>query len=144
MRSGLVAFLALLLVGTVHCSSSDSDDDRRADACHPDDADGVIGGSFSLDVTITDTGFTPVVVQAQNSSTVKLTVHNTGTKPHSLVVGCITVPGCTACFPAESKVGALAPGASSTVTFTAPYLEGLYPVTSDVAGDTFAGQFSLN
>ena len=139
----VVALALALLVLTTHCSSSDDDDDS-ANACHPNDADGVIGGTFALDVTITDTGFTPVVVQVQNSSTVMLTVHNTGTKAHSFVIGCLTVPGCTVCFPAESKVGSLAPGASNTVAFTAPYLEGLYPVTSDVAGDSFAGQFSLN
>lgn len=144
MKSALSVVALALLVLTTHCSSSDEDDDASADACHPDDADGVIGGTFALDVTITDTGFSPVVVQVQNSSTVKLTVHNTGTKAHSFVIGCLTVPGCTVCFPAESKIGALAPGASNTVTFTAPYLEGLYPVTSDVAGDSFAGQFSLN
>jgi len=144
MKSVLAAVALALLVLTTHCSSSDSDDDGSADACHPDDADGVIGGTFTLDVTITDTGFSPVVVQVQNSSTVKLTIHNTGTKAHSFVIGCLSVAGCTVCFPAESKVAALDPGGSRTVTFTAPYLEGLYPVSSDVAGDSFAGQFSLN
>ena len=142
MKPALHAMRALLL-STSSCGSSD-DDKGPADACHPDDADGVTGGTFALDVTITDTGFTPVVVQVQNTATVKLTVYNLGTTAHSFVIGCLNVPGCTVCFPAESKVGALAPGASNTVTFAAPCLEGLYPVSSDVAGDSFSGQFSLN
>jgi hypothetical protein len=132
-------FLLLGLIALAACSSSD---DEVGDACNPADQDGVVGGTFALDVTITDTGFTPTVVQVQNSSTVTLTVHNTGTKAHSFAVDCLTKNGCSSCFPAASKVGPLAPGASATATFTAPSFEGLYTTRSD--GDTFTGQFSLN
>lgn len=133
----LAALVAILLVA---CSSSEGDDDD-GDACNPPDQDGIIGGEFALDVSVSDTDFSPKVVQVQNSANVKLTVRNTGTKVHAFEVGCLNVPGCTVCFPDEAKVS-VEPGASKTVTFTAPSLEGLYPVTS--TGDAFVGQFSLN
>ena len=133
----LAALVAVLLVA---CSSSDTDDDD-GDACNPPDEDGIIGGAFSLEVSISDTDFSPKVVQVQNSANVTLTVRNTGTKVHSFEVGCRNVPGCTLCFPGEAKVS-VEPGASRTVAFTAPSLEGIYPVTS--TGDAFVGQFSLN
>lgn len=133
----LVVLAAVFLLA---CSSSDADDDD-GDACNPPDQDGIIGGAFSLDVSVSDTDFSPKVVQVQNSANVTLTVRNTGTKVHGFEVGCQSVPGCTVCFPDAAKVS-VEPGASETVTFTAPSLEGLYPVTS--TGDTFVGQFSLN
>lgn len=131
-----VALAALLLLA---CSSSDDGDD--GDACNPPDQDGIIGGVFALDVSVSDAGFAPKVVQVQNSANVTLTVRNTGTRVHGFEVGCLRVPGCTVCFPDSAKVS-VEPGSSKTVTFTAPSLEGLYPVTS--TGDAFVGQLSLN
>ncbi len=38
--------------------------------------------------------------------------------------------------PADASIPAVQPGASATTTFTAPFQEGVYVFTSDVAGDT--------
>ncbi|MEO6575796.1 MAG: CARDB domain-containing protein, partial [Polyangiaceae bacterium] len=90
-----------------------------------------------------DTAFSPVILKAQNSGSVSLTVKNTGAKAHDFVVQCLAVNGCTACFPDAAKIPPLQPGASAIVTFTAPEEEGIYAFTSDVPGDMFAGQFIL-
>jgi len=109
-------------------------------ACDVPDQDGVVGGAYTFDVEVKDDGFMPAVLKAQNSGTITLTLRNTGTKPHGFEVQCRVVQGCTSCFPDASKI-AVEPGATRTVTFTAPEEEGIFPVRSP--GDTFEGQFIL-
>jgi len=104
------------------------------------DQDGISGGSASFVVTVTDTGFSPKILKAQNLAQVSLTLKNSGTRPHDLVVGCIATPndnGCptTSCFPDASTVGPLSPDASVTATLVTPNPEGIYPFRSDVAAD---------
>ena len=105
---------------TVRCASDTGETAEDGGACSQPDQDGVIGGSYTFEVDVSDTAFSPVVLKAQNAGKVTLTVKNVGTKPHDFVVQCLTVQGCLACFPDAAKVGPLDAGASATVTFTAP------------------------
>jgi hypothetical protein len=130
------AFLALTC-----CSAGGS-----SGPCDPGDSDGLTGGSYTFDVTVDDTSFTPQILKAQNLSSVTVRVTNAGTKPHGFSVGCIDTPntqGCPAqsCFAAAATVGPVAPGASATATFATPNPEGIYPITSGVAGDMASAQF---
>jgi hypothetical protein len=133
--------IIIVATAALGCSDSSKADDPGGPC--GGDADGVIGGNFTFDVTVNDTGFSPVILKAQNNGQVTLTVKNTGTKPHDFVVQCLTAQGCTACFPDSAKVAPVAPGATATATFTAPGLEGIYTIGSDVPGDAFTGQFIL-
>lgn len=143
------AFLGLTLFSSVGCSKSDSDDDDNG--CTPDDQDGVIGGTATVMVSVSDTAFTVGGVNSgstepnisiQNSTKVTLTLTNTGTTPHDMTIACIDtdLPAMCmmpkSCFPTEANIGQLMPGESKTVTFTAPVVEGAYQFTSDVDGDT--------
>jgi hypothetical protein len=132
---------ALLLAALSACKSDDAP--AAGGACGTSDADGITGGSFTFELAVSDTAFAPLILKAQNGSSVTLTVKNAGTKPHDFVIGCIVANGCTSCFPDEAKVAAVAPGASTTVTFTTPAVEGIYDFRSDVSGDGFSGQFIL-
>jgi len=118
----------------------DGGDDDSGSPCAPPDTDGINGGCYVFDVTVNDTGFSPLILKAQNLGTVTLHLTNTGTKPHDFSLGCIGVsfPGCPteACFPASTNIAALAPGASATSTFVTPNPEGIYDFRSDVAGDS--------
>jgi hypothetical protein len=141
--------LALALLATTACSSSSDDND----SCNPGDADGVVGGVNTVKVSVSDTAFTvggvgsnstEPNIAVQNSSTVNLTVTNTGTKPHSFKVACIPsgLPaGCEqmSCFPDAADIPAIAPGDSVMVTFNTPAVEGTYRFFSDEDGDTSAG-----
>jgi len=157
-------FSGVLLVGLVtggsHCSNvagspgntgdsgacstnpagDDGGDDGGGSPCSPSDSDGIVGGCYAFDLTVDDTGFSPIILKAQNLSTVTVTLHNTGTRPHDFVVGCIPIqyPGCPPqqCFPGAADIPPLAPGDSATTTFTAPNPEGIYDYRSDVAGDS--------
>ncbi|HEX3855588.1 MAG TPA: hypothetical protein VHW01_31715 [Polyangiaceae bacterium] len=145
----LKTLLVLALLATSACSSKSDDND----SCNPDDADGVVGGVNTVKVSVSDTAFTVGGVDSnsternigvQNSSTVNLTVTNTGTTPHSFKVACIPsdLPGgCeqTSCFPDAANIPAIAPGDSLTVTFNTPAVEGTYQFFSDEDGDTSAG-----
>jgi len=119
---------------------NDGDDDGGGSPCAPPDSDGINGGCYAFDVTVDDTGFSPIVLVAQNLATVTITLRNTGSKPHDFVVGCIPIsyPGCPSqqCFPGEADIPTLAPGQSATTTFTAPNPEGIYDFRSDVPGDS--------
>ena len=143
------SWLVLGLLATSACSSSSDSDDK----CNPDDADSVVGGTNTVKVSVSDTDFTvggvgsnstEPNIAVENSSTVKLTVTNTGTKLHSFTVACIPsdLPaGCeqTSCFPDAANIPAIAPGESVTVTFSTPAVEGTYQFFSDEDGDTSAG-----
>jgi len=158
----------------VNCSSVSSNGDFTQDAgvCYPDN-DGINGGSYVIDLTVDDTGFlasvedgdagdggiTKNIIATQNDAQVTLTLTNTGTKPHGFQVDCTSVcpaysalpTGCSpnACFPSNSTISTLAPGASITITFDTPTPDGLlYPFKSPVPADSSvaglnAGQWSL-
>jgi hypothetical protein len=138
----VIAPVAALLAATlVACSSSSG-----SDTCGPGDQDGVAGGSYAFDLTVTDDAFTPTILKAQNDATVTLTLTNSGTKPHDFVVDCLATPngtGCptTSCFPAAATIPAVAPGATATATFVTPLPEGIYVFRSDQPGDAQTGQF---
>jgi hypothetical protein len=114
-------------------------DDGGASPCAPPDSDGIVGGCYAFTVAVDETGFSPIILKAQNNSQVTLTLKNAGTKPHDLVMGCVDVhyPGCPAqfCFPPEANIPSVAPGESATTTYTTPYVEGIYTFASDLPGD---------
>jgi hypothetical protein len=112
----------------------------KEDTCQPDDADGIMGGSVSFDLTVDDMGFTPAILPAQNATNVTLTLHNIGAMPHDFVIDCLATPnddGCpmTSCFPPSASIPAVAPGATATSTFVTPTPEGIYYYHSDLPGD---------
>jgi len=138
--------LGALVVGSAGCSSSDS-----RSSCSPDDQDGVVGGTATVMVSVSDTAFAVGGVNSgsmepnitiQNSTRVTLTLTNAGTKPHDMVISCIPTnssarcPMSMSCFPGDANIAALMPGESATVTFQAPAVEGGYQFISDIAGDT--------
>jgi hypothetical protein len=85
-----------------------------------------------------------VILKAQNSGKMTVTLTNVGSKPHGFSVQCLPLnAGCTACFPPEAKVASLAPGERKTLSFVAPDHEGIYTISSDVPGDTFTAQLIL-
>jgi len=122
--------------------AGDDDDDAGAgSACRPGDADGVNGGCYAFALTVSDTGFSPIILKAQNAGQVTVTLRNTGTSPHGFTVGCIDTSGlngCPAqtCFPGNSSIPAVAPGASASATFVTPNPEGIYVFRSEVPGDS--------
>jgi hypothetical protein len=133
-------------------------DDAEGGACFPDN-DGINGGSYTIDLTVDDTGFSAAILATQNDARVTLTLTNMGTTPHGFEVECTSVtpayptvpPGCptTVCFPANSTIAPLAPGASMTTTFDTPTPDGLiYPFKSSEPSDSTVpglnnGQWSL-
>jgi hypothetical protein len=146
-RRGAAAVVWIgLLVGATHCQNSNT---TSADGgCQLDDQNGTSGGAKVIDITVNDTGFfvggpdsgsTSSNVAFENSSNVTLTLFNVGTKPHDLTVQCQAPnsDNCEMqwCFPAAANVPAVQPGQSATTTFTAPFNEGVYVFTSDLAGD---------
>lgn len=133
--------MALSLLGA-HCSSTDPADDDDG-VCGPPDQDGVLGGDYSFEVRVSDTAFEPVILKAQNSGKVTLKVRNTGSKPHGFAVQCLTIQGCTSCFPPAATIAPLPPGGEATIDFVAPEAEGIYTITSGVPGDTFTAQIIL-
>jgi hypothetical protein len=108
--------------------------------CQPDDADGVVGGSVTFEVTVDDLGFSPSILPAQNLTNVTLNLRNAGTRPHDFVVDCMPTPnddGCptSSCFPPSASIAAVEPGASAATTFITPNPEGIYYFHSDIPGD---------
>jgi hypothetical protein len=121
--------------------------------CYPDN-DGINNVVATIDLTVDDTGFSKTVVSTQNDSPVTLTLTNKGTKPHGFELGCQTTTapaGCAtrACFPDDSTIAPLAPGASKTITFQTPTPDGIiYPFRSSEPADSNVkalndGQWSL-
>jgi hypothetical protein len=143
---------------TVECSSVPPDAGMTAslDTCYPDN-DGVNDQTYTIDIAVTDTGFTSTggdpddagaknIIATQNSSQVILTLTNNGTMPHGFTVGCVSVcssyptlpAGCSpsACFPSGATIAPIAAGATATVTFVTPVPDGLlYPFSSGAPGD---------
>lgn len=108
--------------------------------CAPPDSDGMNAGCYAFDLVVDDTGFSPFILKTENLAQVTIALHNTGTKPHDFVVGCLPVsyPGCPPeqCFPGAANIAPLAPGESATTTFFTPNPEGIYTFRSDVSGDS--------
>ena len=141
---------ALLLLAAALGSACSADPEKGNDACTPDDADGIIDEPANPILTVTDAGFMPTIITTQNTSEVTLTFRNEGTRPHSFVVDCKQTPnndGCPmeSCFPGESKIAAIEPGAEVVIVFETPLVEGIYNFRSDVAGDAELepGQFII-
>jgi hypothetical protein len=129
----------MVLVSNIGSACGDPDDDN--DPCGHDDADGVIGGNVAFELNVTDGGFEPTILAAQNLAKVTLTLSNKGTKLNSFVIDCIPTPninGCptTSCFPATASIAPVDPGGSAVTTFEVPRAEGIYYYHSDVPGDT--------
>jgi hypothetical protein len=124
------AALALTTLGLVHCSQS---------SLGGSDSDGISGGDAGFALTVTDDAFLPAILKCQNLANVTLTMTNAGTRRHDFVVQCMG----SACFPDAASIPPLAPDASATATFVAPYTEGIYTFRSDLPGDTQTGQFIL-
>lgn len=151
-----------LLPASANCGSSGGrgGGDNSA-SCTPGDQDGVNGGYYTELVSVSDTGFavggvdsgsTESNISVQNLGIITLTLTNTGTKPHDLVVQCIPTglpAACmnpTSCFGNPDDAGSstpnavtlippLQPGASQTIVVRAPLAEGVYNFISDVPGD---------
>jgi len=122
--------------------------------CFPDH-DGLNGGTSVIHLTVDDTEFSvggmqKTVIATQNDATAILTLTNKGTKPHGFEVGCVSVfsgdppaytsvpKGCPtiACFPSNSVIAPIEPGASKTITFATPTPDGLvFPVRSSDPAD---------
>jgi hypothetical protein len=112
-----------------------------ASGCSPGDSDGINGSCYAFVLTVNDTGFSPIILKAQNLAQVTLTLKNTGTKPHDFSAGCIATAnlnGCPpqTCFPAAAAISAVPAGGSSTATFITPNPEGIYIFRSDLPGDS--------
>jgi hypothetical protein len=180
---GVTGFSALLLLqcssnsnnappGAVDCTTvnPDAGGTLSAATCFPDH-DGIVGGTYVVDIAVDDTGFTAIapdddsgatmknIIGTENDANISLTLTNNGTTPHGLQVGCVSVcdeypwlpAGCppTACFPSDSTIAPIQPGTSATVTFVTPTPDGLiYPFFSNGPGDSSVpglshGQWSL-
>lgn len=136
-----LAPLVLLTALLAGCTSS-----SRGDVCEPDDLDGIIGGEWSFALVVTDEQFSPLILKTQNSSTVNVSVENRGTRPHDFVIDCLPTPnedGCPteSCFPPESAIAPIEPGATGVATFSTPRVEGIYTFRSSLDGDELQGQF---
>jgi hypothetical protein len=116
------------------------------DACQPDDADGVVGGKYTFEVTVDDDAFKPIILKAQNTATVTLVLTNAGTVAHGFRVACISTPndtGCPtkSCFPDEATIEPILPGKKASTKFAVPRVEGIYPISSGADGDVQEAQF---
>src|SRR5262245_45788310 len=90
-----LAFCVVVALGVAACSSKATD--ASTDKCAPDDADGIVGGKVTLALAVSDDAFSPVVVKAQNTATVTLTLSNTGTKAHGFALDCLPTPNDDGC-----------------------------------------------
>jgi len=141
----------------VACSSisPDAATTTDPDTCYPDN-DGINNETYTIEIAVNDTGFTSTggdddagaknIIATQNDSQVTLKLVNNGTKPHGFKVGCVSVcssyptlpAGCSpmACFPSNSTIAPIMPGASATITFDTPTPDGLiYPFSSSAPDD---------
>ena len=139
-----------LLLAAAALSLACAGSEKTNDACTPDDADGVISEPAKQILTVTDSGFMPLVVTTQNTSDITLTLENKGTTPHGFVVDCKPTPnddGCPmqSCFPSEARIDALAPGDRATIMFQTPLVEGIYDFRSGLPEDAELawGQFVI-
>ena len=120
--------------------------DGSEGSCEPGDADGVIGGKYTFEVTVDDDAFKPTILKAQNTATVTIVLTNAGTVPHGFGVRCIKTPndtGCPtqSCFPDEATIEPIEPGEKTTTVFDIPRVEGIYPIYSSADDDVREAQF---
>jgi hypothetical protein len=123
------------------CSGED-----EGDKCELEDADGIIGGSYTFALRVDDQKFVPIIIPAQNSADVTLTLTNQGTAPAGFSIDCLPTPnddGCAteACFPESHAVAPIAAGASETVEFKIPEVEGIYTYRALAGDNARTGQF---
>jgi hypothetical protein len=129
-RAARVTVVLLALAGLAlfnsSCSKSSGDEDdadpTNGGMCFPD-SDGLTGGSYTIAVTVTDTGFMKNLIATQNDSMVTLKLTNSGTKPHGFSVGCVSVLSSypklpamcptVSCFPGATAPGAVADGGAA-------------------------------
>lgn len=161
--------LALLSCSSSGSDGDDDDDDddddpTKSGMCFPD-SDGLTGGSYTIALTVTDTGFSKTVINTQNDSMVTLKLTNSGTKPHGFEVGCVSVLSAypklpamcpkQSCFPGATpaaddsdagtsdvadtqaaRIDPIDPGESKTIMFLTPTPDNLiYPFSSNEPDD---------
>jgi hypothetical protein len=129
------------LVALGGCSNGDA-----GDKCRLEDADGIIGGTYSFMLRFDDNGFAPILLSGQNTADVTLTLVNEGTGQAGFSIDCLPTPnddGCAteACFPASHAIGAIVPGTSATSKFKIPEVEGIYTFRALPDDDQRLGQF---
>jgi hypothetical protein len=108
----------------------------------------VKGGQYRFEVIVNDAGFSPTSIFAvQNYATVDLTLTNQGSIDRGFVVECMPTPNDDGCAQEACVRGAsiepIPPGSSESIQFTVPAVEGLFDVTTGVAGDAVSGQFII-
>ena len=133
----LCCFWSLLTLG---CSGDD-----EGDACELEDADGVIGGKYTFALRVNEVTFDPILFTAQNTADITLTLTNQGTTESGFSIDCLPTPnddGCAtqSCFPESHAIEPIAAGASETVEFQVPEVEGIYTFRA-LPGDQRTGQF---
>jgi hypothetical protein len=157
LRNLFVCAVVAVVASEIQCGSLDPNGaSGDGGACAPSDQDGVVGVPAVFELYVNDDAFyrggdagTSPILTAENRSTVTLTLTNTGTRPHDFTIDCYPTPntmGCPtkSCFPPASSIPSLAPGASATVTFKTPVVDGvIYTFRSNLPGDTQTGQFNL-
>jgi hypothetical protein len=126
--------------------SACSDGEGGEDRCQPDDADGIIGGDVTFEVTVDDDSFEPRVLTAQNQANIELNLTNAGSRPLGFYVECLPTPnddGCPSesCFPDAAQIEPIDPGDSASTTFQLPYVEGVYTIVSEPGEDEPSAQF---
>lgn len=135
---------SILLLASLAAACSGAPD--AGDPCQPEDADGIIGGNDTFEVTVTDEAFAPRILSSQNRTEVTLRLTNAGLAPHGFAVSCLPTPnsdGCPqeSCFPEEATIAPLEPGETATARFEVPLVEGIHEITTGVAEDVFSAQF---
>jgi hypothetical protein len=123
------------------CSGED-----EGNKCELEDADGIIGGSYTFALRVDDQAFDPIILAGQNRAVVTLTLTNQGTEPAGFGIDCLPTPnsdGCAteSCFPVSHTVAPIAAGASATVEFEIPEVEGIYTYRALDGDDARTGQF---
>lgn len=129
------------LVPVTGCS-----DDDGGDACELEDADGIIGGEYTFALRVSDEAFDPILFAGQNTAEVTLTLTNQGTTEAGFSIDCLPTPndnGCAkeSCFPNSHVIQPIAAGASKTVVFKIPEVEGIHTFRALPGDDRRTGQF---
>jgi hypothetical protein len=134
-------FCRCSIVVLAGCSGED-----EADRCELEDADGIIGGSYTFALRVDDRTFDPIILRGQNRAKVTLTLTNQGTAPAGFGIDCLPTPnsdGCAteSCFPESHTIAPIAAGASETVEFEIPEVEGIYTYRALAGDGARTGQF---
>jgi hypothetical protein len=120
-------------------------DDEAGGACELEDLDGIIGGAYTFALHVDDIGFEPRVIAVQNTAEITLTLTNDASTTSGFSIDCLATPnqdGCPAqsCFPDSHLIAPVAPGASATVHFRVPEVEGIYSFRALAEDDLRTGQ----